>query len=720
MTPSTFVVHGSQSGLIAGTYAVSGDGQTVSLTPAASLFPGERVDAILTTGLANTSGEPLDAPHVWQFWAQAGIATGIYGFSGQPLGAANQQSYAVAAGDLNQDGFPDLVVGNAKAGGHNTIYLNDGTGSFGTISQTLPTLDSTRSVLLVDMDMDGDLDLVVGNHGKQNYIYLNNGNGTFATPGLPFGPDNDTTYSLAAGDLDGNGTIDLVVGNVITSPMGIYFNNGNATFSSQSYTLPVEGQVWSVALGDVDGDGDLDLAVGNYSNPNQIFLNDGHGNFIQPGINLRDATDLTHRLVLGDVDGDGDLDAVTANAGLNYVYYNNGDGTFSANRHPFGVSYDNSMGLALGDVDGDGDLDVVVANDVGAAKNPGESGNVVYLNDGDGTFDTTAYLFGGVSDRSQAVALADFDGDGDLDLAAVNAAMAGENPVPQQSAVYFNANASDPAITFSMQPTSTVPGGTVRYFLRFQNQGQAASHQVIITITLPAQVTITNIETSGAPVTMSGSGQIRVFQAGSLAAQASGQITVTGTLVTGLAPNTQFSATASITGSGDGYLLNNNASAVGQVLNGPPNAVDDSFTIPEDSPNTALSVLANDSDPNGDPLSIYAVGIPDHGGVVNFNASTITYRPAANFAGTEVFTYTARDGRGGYGTANVIVTVTPVNDPPDARNDSATVDEDSGDTFIDVLANDTSAPDTGETLTVIAVGTPSRGGTVSFTPGGVT
>ena len=84
-------------------------------------------------------------------------------------------------------------------------------------------------------------------------------------------------------------------------------------------------------------------------------------------------------------------------------------------------------------------------------------------------------------------------------------------------------------------------------------------------------------------------------------------------------------------------------------------------------------------------------------------ATGVSYTPAANFIGTDSFTYTISDGNGGTDTATVNVTVTPVNDNPDANDDSATVAEDSGATAIDVLANDTIAPDTGETLTVTAV-----------------
>ena len=104
---------------------------------------------------------------------------------------------------------------------------------------------------------------------------------------------------------------------------------------------------------------------------------------------------------------------------------------------------------------------------------------------------------------------------------------------------------------------------------------------------------------------------------------------------------------------------------------------------------------------------------------MTLTATGVTYTPAANFIGTDTFTYTISDGNGGTATATVTVTVTAVNDNPAAVNDTATVAEDSAATAIDVLANDTFAPDTGETLTVTAVTQGRRTARVTFTATGV-
>lgn len=104
-------------------------------------------------------------------------------------------------------------------------------------------------------------------------------------------------------------------------------------------------------------------------------------------------------------------------------------------------------------------------------------------------------------------------------------------------------------------------------------------------------------------------------------------------------------------------------------------AVDDDATTPEDTPIT-ISVLANDSDTEGDTLSVASVTRPAHGTAVANADGTITYRPAANWFGTEYFNYAATDGKGGDSQAAVYVTVTPANDPPAAEaGANQTVDE---------------------------------------------
>ena len=99
------------------------------------------------------------------------------------------------------------------------------------------------------------------------------------------------------------------------------------------------------------------------------------------------------------------------------------------------------------------------------------------------------------------------------------------------------------------------------------------------------------------------------------------------------------------------------------ILHSTPKVVADSFSVPEDSPGTLLDVLANDSNPDGDPVIVTGVGPASHGST-SFSSSGVTYTPAADYAGPDSFTYSASDGFGGTATGTVSVTVTGVNDAP--------------------------------------------------------
>jgi uncharacterized repeat protein (TIGR01451 family) len=153
-------------------------------------------------------------------------------------------------------------------------------------------------------------------------------------------------------------------------------------------------------------------------------------------------------------------------------------------------------------------------------------------------------------------------------------------------------------------------------------------------------------------------------------------------------------------------------------VNDAPIAATDSYTVTEDTVLTATSVLANDSDAHGGapsenntPLTAQLVAGPAHAASFTLAANgTFVYTPTANFFGSDSFTYTAKDALGGISAATTItLTITNVNDNPDAIDDNVTVLEDSANNPIDVLANDTDAPDTGETLTILAVGKSANG-----------
>ena len=153
---------------------------------------------------------------------------------------------------------------------------------------------------------------------------------------------------------------------------------------------------------------------------------------------------------------------------------------------------------------------------------------------------------------------------------------------------------------------------------------------------------------------------------------------------------------------------------VSAPANQTPVAVDDSANTSEDTA-VVIPVLGNDSDPDGDPLSITAVVESGNGTCVDNGDGSLTYTPNSGFVGTDLFTYTVSDGKGGSATAAVTVDVGGVNGSPIALDDEATTEPRQAVT-VDVLAND-SDPD--QDPLVIASASQGSKGTVSFTPEGL-
>ena len=148
-----------------------------------------------------------------------------------------------------------------------------------------------------------------------------------------------------------------------------------------------------------------------------------------------------------------------------------------------------------------------------------------------------------------------------------------------------------------------------------------------------------------------------------------------------------------------------------------PSATDDQATTAEDTPVT-ISVLANDSDPDGDVLQVSGVTQPAGGGSVAITGGGqgVRFTPAAHFSGQRAFTYTISDGHGGTATATVTATVTPVNDDPSTTNDAASTTAPNP-VVVSVLANDSDVD--GDDLSVSAVTQPANG-TAAITGGGQT
>lgn len=279
-----------------------------------------------------------------------------------------------------------------------------------------PVGTDPQEVVTADFNNDGKLDLATANAGSNTLsVLLGNGAGGFgATQQFPAGSSRAVDpLSLVAADFNNDGRPDLVTANDGSENQSILFGNGDGTFETgglYNYGL-------SMAAGNFDGDANMDLVISGYDDLSysgfiQVMLGNGQGGFTYPArYQLVDG--LKSVLAVGDINGDGKLDAVMVIAGGNgWALIGNGDGTFLT-PDPWYLG-ELSVGpgardVALADFTGDGKLDVVVA---------GEDVNIM-PGHGDGTFGPPG-SHSASGNAQTGVAVADFDGDGKFDAVSTS------------------------------------------------------------------------------------------------------------------------------------------------------------------------------------------------------------------------------------------------------------------------------------------------------------
>ncbi len=299
--------------------------------------------------------------------------------SGQRLSTSNVSGVSLA--DLDGDGDLDAFL-SCLAGGYdppNRVLLNDGNGFFSDSGQAIGSNAANR-VVLGDLNGDGFPDaLEINGFGLGNRVYFNDGTGHFADSGQYLG--NQSGSDGALGDLDNDGDLDAYVANIgpgTSRPDIVYFNNGYGVFSV--HQLLGNSVSNAVALGDVDGDGDMDAVAATSSGHNDVWINDGSGNF-SAGAQVLGSYSAT-AVAMGDVDGDGDLDVALGGAAFQkpvFLWINDGTGNFSESSQFLGSSVE-SENVLFKDIDGDDDEDLIAVTYSSSAR------STIWLNDGSGNF----------------------------------------------------------------------------------------------------------------------------------------------------------------------------------------------------------------------------------------------------------------------------------------------------------------------------------------------
>ena len=376
-------------------------------------------------------------------------------------------------------GHGDSTRAYAPGDTGNRLFRNTGKGRFVDVTDQAGVGDRNYGSALAvgDIDNDGDTDLYVTNFGR-NVLYINNGNGTFSDGTAAAGVATPFWSSSACfADINGDGLLDLYVANYLLydsrvhkacsssqrrtpsychpnkydgAPDSLYLNRGGGRFEdiSRAAGIAVRGRILSKGLGvlptDFDSDGDIDFLVANDSVPNFLWRNLGGGKFedaaLEAGValNTTGSPEACMGVDGGDVNGDGLQDYFLTNFSeeTDTLFFGEGDGFFDDNTLRSGLgkpTFDPlGFGTRLFDYDLDGDLDIYVTRghilDNLETLHPGTrlryaQPDHLFQNDGKGHFTDVSENSGSWFKKKlvgRAVATADYDSDGDLDLFIVN------------------------------------------------------------------------------------------------------------------------------------------------------------------------------------------------------------------------------------------------------------------------------------------------------------
>lgn len=311
-------------------------------------------------------------------------------------------------GDFNRDGKLDVAVTNADPRSSNVeILLGNGNGTFqsGTFIAVSPAATALASG---DVNGDGNPDLVaLQSNGSSVYLLLGNGNGTFQTPTSFVA--GTSCVSVAIADVNSDGKQDIVAGCVFGT--AVLLGNGNGTFGSAIVSNGSANGV--IAVADVNNDGKMDALIptGNQQLVVQVCLGAGNGTFGTP---INTPFLPTPTIVrTGDFNNDGKVDLAVGNftGGANVsILLGNGDGTFGA-PHNFTSNADAVQFITVADLNGDSKVDVAIVSSLNHNAD-------VLLGNGDGTLQTAQGW--DVGQGPTFIGSGDFNGDHKTDLVVAN------------------------------------------------------------------------------------------------------------------------------------------------------------------------------------------------------------------------------------------------------------------------------------------------------------
>jgi hypothetical protein len=347
----------------------------------------------------------------------------------------------IAVADINDDGLDDMYVAHFQEGEdlRSILYVQQPDHSFldETSTRGLPTDSKVFSTLFFDADNDGDSDLFCSRVDAANRLYLNDGAGHFTDASAVRGISNSATRTsvAAAFDADNDGDIDLLAVNQ-NSSHEMYINNDDTFVATARGFQPGSASgldMPSATVVDVENDGDADVYISWPNDDNELYVNDGNGNFSEQAAShgVGYASD-SHGAIFADFDNDGDSDLFLSttvndfNTSASYlkVYANDGNGFYST-YGPASALAMNGYSVQILDADNDGNLDIYCLQNnqfdryfesrvwhyfrTSMAR--------LYLGDGAGNF---AYAGDGVADivgeDARSVVANDFDNDGDVDI----------------------------------------------------------------------------------------------------------------------------------------------------------------------------------------------------------------------------------------------------------------------------------------------------------------